>query len=390
MKPTGSADRRCPTPATSRRTRPFTARRLGQARRAAVRPARSSPAWTTTNDYRGWDLWIEGDRVGMHIVNKWPGRRRSRSSRKTPLPAEPVGTTSPSPTTARRRPPASKIYFNGQPQPTTSQPTRSRARSGPTVPLKIGQRHTGAAAATDVALAGPAALRPRLSPAGGRAARASGAGGRCCSPSPPTSAPTPRSDELFDWWLATLDEPYRELDAELAKLQQEEAAIKARGTIAHVMNEKDGRADGVHPLPRRVRQAARPGEGRRRPTSLPPMPDDLPRNRLGLAQWLLRAGAPADGPRDGEPLLAGGLRHRPGADERRLRHHRRAADPPRAARLAGGRVPRERLGREAVLQAARHVARPTARPRSRRRRSWRRTATTGCCRAARGSAWTPR
>ena len=22
--------------------------------------------------YRGWDLWIEGDRVGTHIVNKWP------------------------------------------------------------------------------------------------------------------------------------------------------------------------------------------------------------------------------------------------------------------------------------------------------------------------------
>ena len=23
-------------------------------------------------DYRGWDLWLEGDKVGTHIVNKWP------------------------------------------------------------------------------------------------------------------------------------------------------------------------------------------------------------------------------------------------------------------------------------------------------------------------------
>jgi len=23
------------------------------------------------NDYRGWDLWVEGRRVGAHIINKW-------------------------------------------------------------------------------------------------------------------------------------------------------------------------------------------------------------------------------------------------------------------------------------------------------------------------------
>src|SRR5207244_4169827 len=24
-----------------------------------------------TNFYRGWDLWMEQDKVGMHIINKW-------------------------------------------------------------------------------------------------------------------------------------------------------------------------------------------------------------------------------------------------------------------------------------------------------------------------------
>ena len=23
-------------------------------------------------DYRGWDIWLEGDKVGTHIVDKWP------------------------------------------------------------------------------------------------------------------------------------------------------------------------------------------------------------------------------------------------------------------------------------------------------------------------------
>ena len=25
-----------------------------------------------TQAYRGWDLWVEGDKVGMHIINAWP------------------------------------------------------------------------------------------------------------------------------------------------------------------------------------------------------------------------------------------------------------------------------------------------------------------------------
>ena len=39
------------------------------------------------------------------------------------------------------------------------------------------------------------------------------------------------------------------------------------------------------------------------------MPADAPRNRLGFAQWLVRAGKSAHGARDGEPFLAGTLRH---------------------------------------------------------------------------------
>ena len=35
-------------------------RRLGQAAASGIDRRRSSPAWTTRDDYRGWDLWIEG------------------------------------------------------------------------------------------------------------------------------------------------------------------------------------------------------------------------------------------------------------------------------------------------------------------------------------------
>ncbi len=94
-------------------------------------------------------------------------------------------------------------------------------------------------------------------------------------------------DELYQGWLTAIDPAYKQLRAREAALQQEDAAIKARATIAHVMQEKpempkayllfrgeyDKRRDEVTPAT---------------PAFLPAMPDDLPRNRLGLAQWLLR------------------------------------------------------------------------------------------------------
>ena len=65
-----------------------------------------------------------------------------------------------------------------------------------------------------------------------------------------------------------------------------------------------------------------------------------------------------------------------------------AAEPSGIARLAGGRVPRERLGREAILQADRHSARRIGRPpidhAGEAGEGSRRTA---CSAAARASAW---
>ena len=98
----------------------------------------------------------------------------------------------------------------------------------------------------------------------------------------------PEFEAAFDWWIGTFDKPTSDIHAQVAKLQAEERAIRARGTIAHVMNERPRRARGLRPLPRRVRQAARQGQGRSRRRSFPTMTADLPSNRLGFAKWLLR------------------------------------------------------------------------------------------------------
>ena len=46
-------------------------------------------------------------------------------------------------------------------------------------------------------------------------------------------------NELYDWWLPALDEAYKKAADELSRLEREQRDIKARGTIAHVMQEKN-------------------------------------------------------------------------------------------------------------------------------------------------------
>ena len=88
-------------------------------------------------------------------------------------------------------------------------------------------------------------------------------------------------------------------------------------------------AQGQLPRPRR---AGRAGRARGASTRCRP---GRRANRLGAGPLAGRPGEPADGPRRGQPLLGAALRHRPGRDRGGLRHPGRAAQPPRAARLAG-------------------------------------------------------
>ena len=132
---------RSPTPATSKRDQAFTCRRLGQARRATDQPARSSPAWTTRNDYRGWDLWVEGGGVGTHIVNKWPDDALKVVARRRCKPKQ---------VDARRRH-LRRLGEGGGREGLRRRRSRSRRPSQADklkgtirthVPFKIGQRHT--------------------------------------------------------------------------------------------------------------------------------------------------------------------------------------------------------------------------------------------------------
>ncbi|MAT69836.1 MAG: hypothetical protein CMJ58_09965 [Planctomycetaceae bacterium] len=234
------------------------------------------------NGYRGWDLWVEGGRIGAHIINAWP----DNAIKVVCNDPAPVGkwvhvtlAYDGSSTAA-----GVKIYLDGKAQPTRVDADRLSDSIHTDVPLKIGQRHTSQAAA-DVAVHDIRLYRSALDDRSAAAlAGAERIGALLATPAEQRAAAD--LDAAYGWWLDTVDAATREIAQRQQALAAERQVIETRGTIAHVMHERpqpamayvlnrgeyDQRGDEVTPDT---------------PAMLPPFPDDLPRNRLGLAQWIV-------------------------------------------------------------------------------------------------------
>lgn len=235
------------------------------------------------NGFRGWDLWVEGGRVGMHIVHKWQEDAVKVVSR------DPIGAGQWRHVLATYdgsgRAAGVKVYVDGVAQATSPQADGLKNTTRTKVPLKLAQRNTTSRldgiVVQDVRLYGRT-LAPQEAEHLARASRVAWLVGK------PADKRTPaEKDELFTWWLTGMDPGYQAITKRVSELQQEEKDIRARGTVAHVMQERPD-VPSAFVLFRgdydKRRDPVKPGT----PRALPPMPPDLARNRLGLAQWLLR------------------------------------------------------------------------------------------------------
>jgi hypothetical protein len=176
------------------------------------------------------------------------------------------------------------MFIDGEPQPTDVEADNLKSTIRTPVPFKLGQRSAGQRV-NGVGLYDVRLYSRRLS--GGEVQQLSKAQRAAELLAKPADKRTPQeADELFTWWLVTNDQPYRAMTSKLSALQSEETAIKSRGTIAHVMQERTGEAT-AYVLFRGDYDKRRDKVTADTPKSLPPMPKDLPHNRLGLAKWLL-------------------------------------------------------------------------------------------------------
>ncbi len=239
------------------------------------------------HDFRGWDIWIEGNRIGSHIIHKWPDD------------ALKVMTTAPLKTGAwshvfvtydgSSKAAGIKIYVDGVPQPTQVASDSLKGTIRTQVPFKVGQRHSSSRTLDGHLIHDVRAFNRNLTPDEVRNLAGSTRTYDLVAKAA-KERPVAEVDETFRWWLGEFDAPSKGLLARLSGLDAEEAAIKARGTVAHVMNEKPQppMAFILEPGATLPTSALRPGEGRARPTARCRRCPPTSRNRLGLAQWLLR------------------------------------------------------------------------------------------------------
>ncbi len=233
------------------------------------------------HDFRGWDLWLEGGRVGTHLIHAWPADALKVVSREPLRPKEwhHVCVTY----SGGANPESVRVYQVGVPMATDVQANALKSTIRTTVPFKIGQRHTTSgidgAAIQDLRLYGRALSvdeAQRLA----RGTRAAFLASRAAQ------LAAAEKDELFSWWLPGVDEPFRALATKLAVLEDEERAIKQRGTIAHVTHER-GEPAMAHILFRGEYDRRKDAVKADTPDVLPAWPADLPKNRLGFAKWLM-------------------------------------------------------------------------------------------------------
>jgi hypothetical protein len=234
------------------------------------------------DSFRGWDLWVEGRRIGGHLINSFPASALKVVTRDQ-LPADQWVHVAVA-YDGQSKAAGFQVYVNGQLQPTNVQADTLSGTTKTTVPLKIGQRHKSSplsgASIQDVRI-----YARRL--ADGEIASLAKSALSAVVAAPADKRTEADLNSLYDWWLTSLDEAFKALSQTHDSLVRAQAEVQSRSTIAHVMQEKDEAAIAFvlnrGEYDKRGDQVS-PGT----PKMLPPFPEDAPRNRVGFANWLLR------------------------------------------------------------------------------------------------------
>ncbi|MBI4905760.1 MAG: DUF1553 domain-containing protein [Acidobacteria bacterium] len=95
------------------------------------------------------------------------------------------------------------------------------------------------------------------------------------------------NNALLLTWLNKKDHDYQELASQSDIVEKERRAIRRKGGLTHVMAERPDKKPSANVLFRGMYDQPRDEVFPDVPSALPPMGQELPRNRFGLAQWLI-------------------------------------------------------------------------------------------------------
>ncbi|HEV7281088.1 MAG TPA: DUF1553 domain-containing protein [Pirellulaceae bacterium] len=237
--------------------------------------------------YRGWDLWVEGGKVGAHIISSWPENGIKVVSQQPVKANEWVHVAVSYDGSGKAA--GVKVYVDGKPQPTNALTDALNGSIKTQVAWSLGRRTPGQRL-EGLEIRGAFVYPIALDPQQALDLRTRETAARLLSKAPETLTDAEKN-ELYEWHLQYRTPEWRDLVAKVSSLEGEKKAVEDRGTIAHVMQEK--------PTPAIAFVLARGEYDQKKeevkagtPAMLPPMDEALPRNRLGLAKWLIEPDHP--------------------------------------------------------------------------------------------------
>ncbi len=231
--------------------------------------------------FRGWDVWLQAGFVGSHLINKWPENALKAVSkvRLTASRWQHVAITYDGSSTVE----GLRIYIDGNESDKTIEKNTLTETVRTAVPMTLGKRSNGAS--TDGAQIQDVRLYRKALDVG-EVQQLVDLTRRQYLLTKSQRSPE-ETEELYAWFLRTKDQEFTGLANQQQQLVSEKNQLEQRGTVAHVMNERTEPAKAFVLMrgdyDKRGTEVA-PSV----PKVLPPMLADEPRNRLGLAKWLLR------------------------------------------------------------------------------------------------------
>lgn len=238
------------------------------------------------NSFRGWDLWLNGNSFSVHIIDAWPGNAMKVS---TPANSVKAGTWQHVFATydGSSRPDGIKIYIDGVAQKLNVDTNTIKADASirTKTSTRIGQRSNSAFLSGD-SVQDVRIFGRELSPKEVTQVANAGPVQNWLTTAEADRTPEQR-DTLFHHFLATEDKPYMELSQKRADLEAEKTAIQARSPITHVQKEREGQMPMAHILMRGEYDNKGDQVDADTPAVLHPMREGAPKNRLGLAEWIV-------------------------------------------------------------------------------------------------------
>jgi hypothetical protein len=235
------------------------------------------------NAFRGFDCLISGGKIAPHIIHQWPNNAIKVQTKKALKPNQwqHVMVTYDGSSKAA----GVKIYVNGEPWEWNVQQDSLKDTIITEKSLLVGSRHPDSRLKGEV---DDVRFYPRLL-SETEVKQLAGA-----DPLLPILqlAADERSDEqqqtLYDYYLNNVDDEFQQLTAQVNSLQSQVTELNKPLTTVMIMSNMEkprdtfilSRGHYASPTDQKVEAGT--------PAALPPLPEDFPRNRLGLAKWLFQ------------------------------------------------------------------------------------------------------